>query len=277
MPSRHATKKGKLNGVARKELNLSASTSLVEKTVLGTNEDTVFGRVTKMWGNGHCQVLAVHGKIRVQLHKVRIPKNRLGKKGSTPITLNSVVSIFVGREFEPTKVRDADAFDITAVLDDKQVRTLIKSSLAPSWFLKTADEISSTEEATAVEEEEGFEWDTSADEASGDDAVVEFAAQAALSRLQKGRDAGHLGDALTKKQLREVKKITAKASAGKKLVSETSRPVDDESDDDDVPTHGDGRLTAAQLAFLAAKQETKAAEDSKPSHSATKDAWIDRI
>ena len=47
MPSRHATKKGKLNGVARKELNLSASTSLVEKTVLGTNEDTVFGRVTK--------------------------------------------------------------------------------------------------------------------------------------------------------------------------------------------------------------------------------------
>ena len=277
MPSRHATKKGKLNGAARKELNLSVSTAVIEKTVLGTNEDTVFGRVTKMWGNGHCQVLAVHGKIRVQLHKVRIPKNRLGKKGSTPITLNSVVSIFVGREFEPTKVRDADAFDITAVLDDKQVRTLIKSSLAPAWFLKTADEISSTEEVTAVEEE-GFEWDTSADEASGDDAVVEFAAQAALSRLQKGRDAGHLGDALTKKQLREVKKITAKASAGKKLTSETSRPVDeDESEENE-----DAELSAAQLAFLAAKQETRATDDSKwaalgESRSATKDAWIDRI
>ena len=165
MPSRHATSKGKLNATARKELNMAASNAAVERAVVGTNEDTVFGRVTKMWGNGHCQVLAHSATGRVQLHKVRIPRNRLGKKGSTPITMSSVVAIFVGKDFEASKVRDTDQFDITTVLDDKQVRSLVKQHLAPSWFMKSADDIALAGESIKCEED-AWEWDTSDEEAS---------------------------------------------------------------------------------------------------------------
>ena len=251
MPSRHATKKGKLNGASRKLINLSRSNADIDRAVLGTNEDTVFGRVTKMWGNGHCQVLAFCNGARVQLHKVRIPKNRLGKKGSTPITLSSTVSIFVGKTFEAAKVLDTDQFDITAVLDEKQVRQLMKQQLVPTWFLKSADEINSTE-PSAVVEEEGFVWDTSDDEVA-EDASVEIAVQAALAQKGKGKDIGHMGDALTKKQLREVKKTMEKISVGKK------------------PTV----VESGWEGFGTVEEEVPVASESVGKKSA--DAWIDRI
>ena len=238
MPSRHATKKGRMNGTACKLNNLSRSSADVERAVMGTNEDTVFGRVTKMWGNGHCQVLAYVDGARVQLHKVRIPKTRLGKKGATPITLNSTVTIFVGKSFEAAKVRDTDAFDINALLDDKQVRALVKQQLAPSWFLKSADEITSTEPTTAVEEE-GFDWDTSADEsvASAED----------VATLTMAKDAS---EAMTKKQLREIKKAADKIAAGKKIAQESE-------------------FEAWDTARMVVEAEPVAKNSS--------DAWIDRI
>lgn len=240
MPSkRNATAKGKLNGAARKELNMAASNAVVERTVVGTNEDTVFGRVTKMWGNGHCQALVQSNGMRVELHKVRIPRNRLGKKGSTPINMSSVVAIFVGKEFEASKVRDTDQFDITAILDDKQVRSLVKQSLVPSWFLKNAEEIAAAG-PTAVEDE-GFEWDTSDAESSSAEeaaleAAVEAAAAVAISRAYKGKEKTNVGDALTKKQLREIKKAVGKVSVGKPTKSATSHvDVGDEDEDVAVP------------------------------------------
>jgi hypothetical protein len=212
MPNRHATKKGRLNGTARKEMNMTAAHAVVDRTIVGTNEDTVFGRITKNWGNGHCQALVQSNGVRVQLHKVRIPKNRLGKKGATPITTSSVVAIFVGKDFNPGKVGAADQFDITAILDDKQVRSLMKQELIPGWFMKTADELASGVGLGPVPEEESWEWDageSSAEESAAEDAEA-LAASAAIARASKGKEAAHYGDALTKKQLREIKKAVAK-------------------------------------------------------------------
>ena len=184
MPKRNATKKGRLNGAACKELNMNAANKVLDRTVVGTNEDTVFGRITKMWGNGHCRAIIQWNDVRAELNKVRIPKNRLGKKGSTPITLSSVVAIFVGRDFDVSNLKEGDQFDISAVLDTRQARALVKQELAPGWFLKSADEIASGVSMGPVSKDEGWEWDTTED--SGEDEVT--------------------GNAVTKKQLRELKK-----------------------------------------------------------------------
>jgi len=164
---------------------MTAANKVLDRTVVGTNEDTVFGRITKMWGNGHCRAIIQWNDVRAELNKVRIPKNRLGKKGSTPITLSSVVAIFVGKDFDVSNLKEGDQFDIMAVLDTRQARSLVKQELAPGWFLKSADEIASGVSIGPVSKDEGWEWDTSDDSAEEEDVT---------------------GDALTKKQLRELKK-----------------------------------------------------------------------
>lgn len=304
MPSkRNATAKGKLNGAARKELNMAASSAVVERTVVGTNEDTVFGRVTKMWGNGHCQTLVQSNGMRVELHKVRIPRNRLGKKGSTPINMSSVVAIFVGKEFEASKVRDTDQFDITAILDDKQVRSLVKQSLVPSWFLKNAEEIAAA--GPTVVEDEGFEWDTSDAESSSAEeaaleAAVEAAAAVAISRAYKGKEKTTVGDALTKKQLREIKKAVGKASVGKPGKSATSHIAVGEEDEDavvpvetldaDIKQKEDEEFRATKKVaekkvadnaawsdFGAWRSNPIAAPAAAPTPARKADAWIDTI
>ena len=178
---------------------MTAATKVLERTVVGTNEDTVFGRITKMWGNGHCRAIIQWNDVRAELNKVRIPKNRLGKKGSTPITLNSVVAIFVGKDFDVSNLKEGDQFDISAVLDARQARTLVKEELAPGWFLKSADEIASGVSIGPVSKDEGWEWDTSDDSAEEE-----------------------TGDALTKKQLREAKKSKSNEASRVELPEEGS-------------------------------------------------------
>ena len=184
MPSkRNATKKGRLNGNACKELNTNASSKAVERTILGTNEDTVFGRVTRMLGFGHMRVL-VQGSAGTRELSVRIPKGKFGKRGATPITTNSVVSIFVGKDFDASaKVYGAEHFDVTAIMDDRQVRDLVSRRCLPSWMLKSVDEITSGVPTTT--EEEGFEWEVTEE----------------------------VGNAMTKKELREAKKTQGKQEA----------------------------------------------------------------
>ena len=263
MPNRHATKKGRLNGTARKELNMAASHAVVDKAVVGTNEDSVFGRITKIWGNGHCEALVQHGSVRVTLHKVRIPKNRLGKKGSTPINTTTVVSIFVGKDFAPSQVRNTDQFDITSILDDKQVRMLVKEKLAPSWFMKTVDELASGVGMGSVAEEEAWEWDASDDATSS--AEEEAAAAAALARIPGGKAVVTLGDALTKKQLREIKKAKASSSSG----SGSGRKSDS---DDDEPIVA---LAEAEdpLAKIAAAEETAFLAKAKKAEAKSSADW----
>lgn len=272
---RNSSKKGRLSGTARKELNMTASHAVVDKAVVGTNEDTVFGRITKIWGNGHCEALVQHGGVRVTLHKVRIPKNRLGKKGSTPINTSTVVSIFVGKDFNAAQVRAADQFDITSILDDKQVRMLVKEKVAPSWFMKTVDELASGVGMGAVAEEEAWEWDASDDAASSSE--EEAVAAAALARIPGGKAVVGLGDALTKKQLREVKKAVTKV---KPASASGSGSKSDSSDDEDGPivVEAEDSLTksiAAEESAFMAKANAEAKVEAKKVAEAKSSAWSD--
>jgi len=151
------SKKGRLSGTARKEINFTASSEAVAEA--GTNAEIAFARVTRMMGMGHVNVLipTSHGTRELT---ARIP-NKFGKRGATPITINSVVSIFVGSEFDPNvKTRSTEHFDITSILSDKQTYELFKRGCVPEWMLKSPDEVAS---GVVHEEEtgEGFEFDHS--------------------------------------------------------------------------------------------------------------------
>ena len=257
MPSkRNATKKGRLNGATCKELNMNASKAVVERTIVGTNEDTVFGRITKMWGNGHCRALVQWNGVKAELNKVRIPKNRLGKKGSTPINMSSVVSIFVGKDFDASNLRDTDQFDITSIIDDKQVLYMIKQELVPTWFMKTADELSSGLVLGPVGDDEAWEWDDSSDETL----------DGAQSSLKGGLSSSV---ALTKKQLREVKKAANKITSKTTTANVPAVETDDSDDEDGIDLFNTSTKPIIEKKIVE--------DDSKWASIGAARSWIDRI
>ena len=229
---------------------MNASKAVVERTIVGTNEDTVFGRITKMWGNGHCRALVQWNGVKAELNKVRIPKNRLGKKGSTPINMSSVVSIFVGKDFDASNLRDTDQFDITSIIDDKQVLYMIKQELVPAWFMKTADELSSGLVLGPVGDDEAWEWDDSSDE------------------TMDGAQSGGLSSsvALTKKQLREVKKAANKIASKTATANVAALETDDSDDEDGI-----------DLFNMSISEKKPIEDDSKRASIGAARAWIDRI
>lgn len=153
------SKKGRLSGTARKELNGKASASVVDGAIFGTDDATAFARVTKMLGMGHISVLIPTSRGTKEL-TARIP-NKFGKRGATPITINSVVSIYVGEDFDPLEpLRSTEHFDITAILSDKQTYELCKRSIIPAWMLKSPDEVASGVTKNEVLTD-GFEFDYS--------------------------------------------------------------------------------------------------------------------
>lgn len=206
MPSRTFTKKGKLNAAARQALNATASSRILEKTAMGKNEDTCFARITKMLGMGHAVVRISSGDSTKEL-PVRIPP-KFGRRGATPITLNSVVSIFVGKDYDPlVKSLNTEHFDIIAIFTDRQARDMVLGDTIPSWMLRSVDEISSGIKV-AIVEDEGFEWDAT----------------------PEGEDALTGSQALTKAQLREAKKTAGKAI----LEAHRSKVDEDDFDVDDI-------------------------------------------
>ena len=203
MPSKRGfTKKGRLSGSACKELNSIAASKVVERSIVGTNEDTAFARVVRMMGFGHARVIVQVSSGTKEL-LARIPKNKFGKKGSTPITTNSVVTIFVGKDFDPSSMSQGDHFDITSILDDRQLRDLIAKQIVPSWMLKSVEDIANGIGLIKVTEDDGFDWENSDSET---DEITS-------------------GAALTRKQLRAAKKTKLK-----KLEDATEVPDEDMND-----------------------------------------------
>ena len=147
------SKKGRLSGSARKELNSRRA----DDAVRGRTDGIAFGRVTKIVGASHVIVAidSAHGPKDV---RARIP-NILARKGATPITTRDVVTIFVGPEFDPNmKFTTSDHFDITAVLTNKQVYQLQKDSIIPSWMSTESTDMSAASKDDVV----GYEFDYSA-------------------------------------------------------------------------------------------------------------------
>lgn len=144
------SKKGRMSGGARKELNERRSAQAVS----GKAEGLAFGRVTKMLGSGHVTV-SLNGKHGPKDIIARIP-NVLGRRGATPITTRDVVTIYVGTEFDVNEtIKASDMFEITAVLSQKQAYVLSKDGIIPSWMLCEEGE----KAAAAEGEAGGFEFD----------------------------------------------------------------------------------------------------------------------
>jgi hypothetical protein len=148
------SKKGRLSGGARKELNERRATDAVH----GLAKDVAFARVTKMVGAGHVRaaVECRHGQKELL---ARIP-NVLGRRGATPITTNSVVALYVGPGFDPNEAIGAsDHFDITAVLSPRQAYALSKNGTIPGWMFDSAT--IDGDSSAKKDDEDGFEFDYS--------------------------------------------------------------------------------------------------------------------
>ena len=202
MPSRTFTKKGKLNAAARQEINATASNRIIEKTASGENCGIAFARITKMLGMGRATCRITCGDATREL-QVRIPP-KFGRPGATPITANSVVGIFVGKDFDPTeKTFHTEHYDVSAIFTPRQIRELAQARTIPTWMLKSVDEIANGVTVATVDEEAGFEWAADSD---SEDTLTET-------------------HALTRTQLRDAKKAADKPK--------TVRPSTVEEDEDD--------------------------------------------
>jgi hypothetical protein len=147
------SKKGRLSGGARKEINLRRSADAVS----GRMDGIVFGRITKMLGANHV-MLSIDAKHGPKELRARIP-NILSRRGATPITTRDVVAVEVGVGFDPddknTVLKISDLFDIKAILTSKQVYSLQQAGDIPAWMS------TDTSSAAGATDGESFEFDYS--------------------------------------------------------------------------------------------------------------------
>jgi hypothetical protein len=145
-----------MSGTARREMNEQR----VHKIVSGKMDGTVFARVTKIVGG--CLVRAaldcVDGRQEIL---VRIPGG-FKRRGATPITTSAIVSVFVGKDFDPEtdKLSPSDKFDLVAILGHKQAAFLQKEGTIPAWMMVDA----STDLSTTADASWEFECEGSAAE-----------------------------------------------------------------------------------------------------------------
>ena len=176
------SKKGRLSGGARKELNDRRS----DDAVTGKTEGIAFARVTRMLGANHVSV-AIEAKHGQRELRARIP-NVLARRGATPITTRDVVALFVGEDFDPNADFPAGtSFDITAVLSPRQVYKLKTAGKIPAWMSVDTGSADAAAEGGA----DGFEFDYSGgaaaagaeedtEESGSDSSAPKFSRKAAL-------------------------------------------------------------------------------------------------
>jgi hypothetical protein len=169
------SKKGRLSGGARKELNEKRAVEAIN----GATEGITFARVSRMVGAGHVRVLIpCRGGSKEVL--ARIP-NLLARRGSTPITTKDVVAIFVGPEYDPNAPHSGNTehFDVTAILTAKQVYRLIKDGVIPAWMQDA--EAEGGEKATGIAADGGFEFDYSGAKPAEEDESSESETETAVA------------------------------------------------------------------------------------------------
>jgi len=143
------SKKGRLSGGARKEINDRRSADAVNGRMAGV----VFGRITKMLGANHVMV-SIESKHGFKELRARIP-NIFARRGATPITTRDVVAVEVGVGFDPddknTVIKISDLFDIKAVLTSKQVYALQQAGEIPAWMSVDASTSGGEKEGDGIE------------------------------------------------------------------------------------------------------------------------------
>jgi hypothetical protein len=173
MMRRRHSKKGRLAGGARKEINEGRASDAVSIAFMSEAErtrkkevvDFVFGRITKITGANHVRV-AIPAKKGSREVPARIP-NIYTRRGATPITTRSVVTIYTGEDFDPDdkEVTGTVHFDVTSILTDRQVADLKKAGLIPEWMTTT----DASDVVAGKTDDAGFVWATAEDDGDDDD------------------------------------------------------------------------------------------------------------
>ncbi len=120
------SKKGRITGGQRKEINQRA----VDSALADELEGTVFGRVLRHLGAGNVQVM-----LENQREAIARIRTVLARRGSTPIVADDIV-ILSGRDFESG---DKMRYDLLGVMTRAEAARLEKAGRIPSWFLHTVD------------------------------------------------------------------------------------------------------------------------------------------
>ena len=204
------SKKGRLSGSMRKEINENRATEIVNDVIaayrkravnpsaplnLGAAEELAFARVTKMTGANHVRV-AVQSKHGSKELIARIP-NIFARRGATPVTTRDVVTIYVGEDFDPDTIvaKASEHFDITSILTNHQSQQLKHLGVIPDWMVQDNADAAAAGKAS----EAGFEFDYGGikegtdEDASDSDDSKPVAAGAGFSR-KAAKAAVHTAD-----------------------------------------------------------------------------------
>ena len=191
------SKKGRLSGGARKEINSRCASDIVQGAILRSRprpadarpdpvseglmykaEGMLFARVIKIVDVNHA-VVAMNTKRGPKELRASIPP-LLSKRGATPISAGFVVAIFFGKDFDPDMdaIRPADRFGIEAIIDKKQAYALQGADIIPSWMVQDVDRLDPAS-ASAEGAQGGFEFDYSGKKDDESDSEEETTAAAA--------------------------------------------------------------------------------------------------
>jgi len=156
----------KISGSKRKEINDIRAAD----AVAGRTEGLLFARVVKLLGNGQVHVTIATETIGPKTLLVRLPR-LLHKRGATPLCSTSIVSIFVGKDFNPDidlkpgeGIVSEYMFDITSIIEEKVAQKLVKDGVIPEWMVK-----SGAVETTELVKDEGFVFEAELDDEEEED------------------------------------------------------------------------------------------------------------
>jgi hypothetical protein len=188
MPAkRKSSGKGRVTGAKRQELNESRSSKILETD----SKEHSFARVVKHLGMGRVSAMVSGPRGSPTQIVVQIPK-LFGRKGATPITSSSVVTIYVGLGFNPETDYDPKThFQVTSILTEKQAYELKEEGRIPEWMTtvdKAAEDAGTKEEAfefdrlgtaTEEEDEEGEEGKEGKEDSEEETNKIQFSRKAA--------------------------------------------------------------------------------------------------
>jgi translation initiation factor IF-1 len=143
------SKKGRLNGNQRKEIN-----QRLVNSVLDTESDEIhFGRVVRHLGAGNIRII-LSNKVE-GIAKIR---SVLSRRGSTPIVSGDIV-VLSGRDFETSAVENKAnmRYDVLAVMTRQEASRLEKAGRIPSWMMLEGENDESKEDIfdyTEIESED---------------------------------------------------------------------------------------------------------------------------
>jgi len=174
----------KISGSKRKEINEMRAAD----AVAGRTEGLLFARVVKLLGNGQVHATIATKTIGPKTLLVRLPR-LLQKRGSTPLCSTSIVSIFVGIEFNPDiDLKPGEGivtdymFDITSIIEEKIAQKLVKDGVIPDWMVK-----SGTVETTELVRDEGFVFEAGSESDEEEEEENEISSNSASASAAPAR------------------------------------------------------------------------------------------